>query len=403
MSKFERLVISITTAAMIAVSGIGVFSVSAAYDNCDVNRDGDVNMTDLSLLTKYLYGGYSVPNYNQLDVNRSLTVDAADLECLTARLTGGTYQACYYSRANEMDNDSATSPDIPFPNVSGFTSDAYASSTAGREYRRYSYKQKKELDPYTLTPTIGNLNSGGNSRAIVDGLDTRYRATNLEENLGIVCLQINNVAATGFIVGDHQIATAAHCVYDGNNWYSIGIKTYNLNGEVSNKSLTPVEAHIPSSFTNVLVSTYDYALITVKEDLSGYVHFSLGNSYNVTASNYANVPIYVTGCPQPVYEDTTNEISNNSYKLYSEQGNVIDTIYHNTQVLYYNTDASGGDSGAPVYTITKNIVNGEDYYTYTALAVHHGGTEGVRNSGSLITKYHLQFYNNNPNVNYNVN
>ncbi len=38
------------------------FSVSAAYDNCDVNRDGTVNVRDLAMLQQYLAGNLNGAN-----------------------------------------------------------------------------------------------------------------------------------------------------------------------------------------------------------------------------------------------------------------------------------------------------------------------------------------------------
>lgn len=70
-------------------------------------------------------------------------------------------------------------------------------------------------------------------------------------------------------------------------------------------------------------------------------------------------------------------------------------------ILEYDVDTSSGQSGAPVYTITRNVVNGNATFTYTALAIHHGGlTSNYNNCGSRISKYHLQFYRNNPNISY---
>ncbi|MBQ3566449.1 MAG: trypsin-like peptidase domain-containing protein [Oscillospiraceae bacterium] len=413
MKKIKRVLSGfIATATLLTGTA---FPVSATtYDQCDLNKDGYVGVADAAIFNKYLAGSYYVPNYNILDFNKSLTVDAADAEYIYAKLYGTSYEACYWSRANENDNNKDTYPNVDFPAVSGFTPDAYASNTAGREYRRYSYTQKKELAPYTLTPTLGDLNSVANSRGVI-GVDDRYRA-NGTECTGIVRLVTTcngvNYLGTGFIVGDHQIVTNAHCVYKDNLWPSdIKINLYNESGQMTNKELHWVEAHIPSNYTNGSV-IYDYALITVKEDLSEYncVYFSIGNSYNLTTNDYASVPLYLTGCPGTVHgisnKNPDNINDNNIFYLYSAEGRILSSNY--SYMLSCNIDASNGQSGSPIYTITQNKVGNSTYYTYTALGIYKGGkkdgisNEYIYNGGPLITKYHLQFYNNNPNASYIV-
>ena len=92
---------------------------------------------------------------------------------------------------------------------------------------------------------------------------------------------------------------------------------------------------------------------------------------------------------------------NSDMQLYSEEGHVVNDF--NTRVLHYNVDTTTGQSGAPVYTITRNEKNGVESYVYTALAIHKGLTHhsdeyNDSNCGSLMTKYQLQFYLNNINL-----
>lgn len=331
---------------------------------------------------------YSVSNYNQLDVNKSLTVDAADDECLSARNLGMTYTCRYFSRA--------TGATVSPPTVSGFTPSNSSSSSAGRTYMRCHYENgqpAQSLSNYTLTPELSTLNTGVNSRKVF-GDDERYPSYSPENN-GIVYLSMDdNYMASGFIVGDHQIATAAHCVYKDGSWRSLIVKTYDSNGCLTNNTLNVVEAHILTGYIAGSDVMYDYALITVSDDLSDYVHFSLGTPYNVTADAYSNVPVYVTGSPTDLLNIFT------PVRLFSAEGRIMDKsskLSNHTDVICYDIDTEGGDSGAPVYTITKI----DDAYVYTAIAVHCGAATSLsQNLGSMITNYHLQFYNNNPNMNY---
>ncbi len=391
MKKFKSI-LSIIAAAVTCISS-GFVSVSAAtesYDILDVNRDGKVNVSDVVVINNYLRGDSHITDYNRFDVNKSLTIDSVDSGTIMAKVLMTSCKSSYFSRKSGNE--------VAFPTVSGFKPDGLASSIENMCYEKYSYTENKQLKDYYLTPA-NSPNYYADTREIIDGEDSRYAAYG-EENTGIVKLTINtNSYGTGFIVGDHQIATAAHCVYGGGNssWYSVEITTYDSNGLLTGTKLTPIEAHVPKLYNGVdgKDNMYDYALITVKENLSDYVHFDLGTSYNVTASDFSKVPLYVTGCPGLV-----NDSLNTSKRLYSDEGHVSDK--DNTSVLHYDVDTSGGNSGSPVYTITRTEKDGKVSYIYTALAVHHGSDieAPVYNCGSLITKYHLQFYKNNPNISY---
>ncbi|MGN0613795.1 MAG: dockerin type I domain-containing protein [Porcipelethomonas sp.] len=129
-----------------SVNGVSAVSADSSYDNCDVDRDGRVSIADQLVISKYLAGVYSIANYNQLDTNQNLVVDYADAECILARLLGRTYSSAYLSRA--------TGSTVSSPNISGFTPNSTASSTAGRTYMRYSYETGQQLSNYTLTPVI---------------------------------------------------------------------------------------------------------------------------------------------------------------------------------------------------------------------------------------------------------
>ncbi|MDE6776781.1 MAG: trypsin-like peptidase domain-containing protein, partial [Oscillospiraceae bacterium] len=339
------------------VGGAIPMSASAVtYDPCDVNHDGSVDILDVLSINRYLSGQKTVKDYNQLDANKNLIVDSTDADYVMAKVTGLSYTASFYSRTN---NKYYAFPSVP----SNIILNGISGSTSSRTYKKYSYDSKTEIGTYSLTPNVQSVNAKSNSDVStcgVQGTDDRVKASNLDENTGIVLLNGN---ATGFIVGDHVIATAAHCVYNGGKSYFYGsmtIETYNKNGELSGETLNAVEAHIPEGYALSPTSIeYDYALITVEDDLSednGYFHFKLGTAYNTTPSYFSNTPIYVTG--RPDYLNFKNNssgkfVANNENWLYTGEGRVIN-IYNssssaenNTQILYYDADTSGGDSGAP--------------------------------------------------------
>ena len=381
------------TSALLAFVLLGSFDTfhAAAYDDCDVNHDGYVDISDAVAISRYLSGDCYVTDYNRFDVNKSLTVDSSDMNKILSAIANQTYTAKYWDKVNNCA--------ISFPTISGFNPDADASLSSSRTYRRYSYVEHTEKSTYSLTPNAAtfNTNSSAPTQRGIIGIDDRYQSASAE-NTGIVRLfrGTNGNSVVGFIVGDHVIATAAHCVYSlGSNEFRSKpvIRPYNLNGSMNvMASFTPIEAHIPSLYTAVGGSElYDYALITVSEDLSNYTHFSLGTTYNLTPTNFYSIPIYMLG---PCID------GNSPNQLYYSQGSVISPTSSISGLIYYNCDTMSGDSGSPIYTITKETVNNQSSYYYTAIAIHtsnDNNNQGVWNAGNRITKYHLQFFNEGSN------
>ncbi len=387
-SVFKKIMaITVSILFLIPVSFVTSY---ASYDPYDVNHDNSINMSDVVAISQFRSGNLYCEDYRRFDVNNSTTVDIDDEQEIQAYLLGySCIDSNFYSRA-------IASP-VSFPNTTGFIPEGNITSTTGVSYRRYSYTNHQELPSYTLNPTTTSLslNASNNTDNIVDDSESRYRCSGAECTGLVYIYSTNTEGCTGFIVGDHQIATAAHCVYDPSlsKWFNITVSTYNTNGALTGNTLTPVEVHIPSNYDTYYEAKKDYALITVEENLSSYVHFDLGAAYNTSVSNYANVPLYITGCPEEVSGNT-----NINHYLYSAEGHLT-TDYNNLYVLFYNIDTSPGDSGSPIYTITRLYRDGLVSYVYTALGIHvHGDV--TFNYGPRITKIQRQFYKNNPYMNY---
>lgn len=398
------------TAVFLAVLMMLPFGMihASAYDDCDVNHDGYVNVSDAVALELYLSGDHYASDYNRFDTNKSLTVDSADVDKILATISLQSYSAQFWDKENFCG--------YSFPTVSGFTPDSYASSTSARLYRKYVYSTQQD-STYYLTPATAAFNNNSAplpDRAIV-GSDDRVESSGTV-NTGIVRL---NGIGTGFIVGDHVIATAAHNVYNRGfsggyfKWDAPTIHPYNTAGTMlTTTSFTPVEVHVPYNYgyalTDEEILALDYALITVSDDLSNYYHFSLGTTYNVSSTNYSNIPLYVLG---PYIE---GDYVVNQNELFYGQGNILEpiadnytTTFYPGSLLYYDCDTCGGDSGAPVYTITQISSGGVTYFTYSVLAIHTQGDPKTLyyepaewNAGVRITKYQLQFYYNNTNISY---
>lgn len=387
-----RKMIAAVMAVLCMTGAMPAMTSSASYDSRDVNHDGAVNIQDVIAINHHLAGTKYYLEYNQLDANQSHTVDYADSRCVMHATINSSYSACYI---RQYGNGYMQPVDMPAVS-STITLDSSVNQTNSRSYIGYSYLTHEEIPEYELTVTTATLNAAQNNQArvLINGDDNRTVAHGYE-NTGIVLI---NGGVTGFIVGDHEIATVAHNVYYNNGFSpNISISTYDRTGNpVAGSSLNVAEVHVPLEYaeSDNYLALYDYALITVTNDLSDYVHFDIGNCYNMTNSEVGTIPIHVTGRPGLVGEDQETNSTNTLYTHYGEvYGN------DNTSFLRYTADASAGQSGAPVYTITRECYDSSEYYTYTALSIHAtGGTE--RNSGPLMTKYHQQFYNNNSYASY---
>lgn len=400
---------ALAAALLLGSIAVPLSAGAVTYDPCDVNHDGSVDISDVIAINQYLCGAKYFRNYNQLDANRSHTVDAADAQCVLCKVTKVDYSACYIRQYGNGYKQPVAMPAVS----SSVTLDSYAQTSEARWYIGYSFIKNEPISRYLLNSTFANLNTVVNpsSRAII-GTDDRTVAHGYE-NTGIVHFTFDTIngsaQATGFIVGDHEIATAAHCVYDKDNlvfYYNFNIQTYDQTGAaVSGKTLTAAEIHIPELYKTATSykTRYDYALITVEEDLSDYMHFQIGNSYNMIQSEVQDIPIHVTGIPGSInitdpWNPYTSGNGNSQNLLYTHFGSVYES--NNCEVLFYTADGSGGQSGSPVYTITRERYNGQDHYTYTALAVNSGGIPDSHNCGPLMTRHHLRFYMNNPNIQY---
>ncbi|MDE5565042.1 MAG: trypsin-like peptidase domain-containing protein [Oscillospiraceae bacterium] len=379
MKKFVAAVLS----AVICLGTLAVPVTASAYDKMDLNKDGKVNIMDTIYINRYLMGQHYVPDYNRLDVDNSMTIDCNDANCLLATVVQMDYSTYYYSK--KTGNYTPVSRTVS-------TAGVYP-VTGSRTYARYSYKTGKKLSNYTLTLT-SKQDSTNEQRVepytIFSPTDSRKNLPG-DENRGIV--RVGN--GTGFIVGDHQIATAAHCVSSQKNgtfYAKPEIQLYDKSGKLTGGTLTAIEAHVPTLyFVEGNHPDYDYALITVAEDLSSYPHFEIAETYNLSESGFANVPINITGCPGSVNGPNTNHL------LFTAEGRVASTVEGCRYSLRTNVDMSGGDSGAPVYTIIATAQGTNIEYSFVVLGINAYEGTGY-NFGSRFDRFHRQFYSSNPNM-----
>ncbi|MDE6657411.1 MAG: hypothetical protein K2J88_02375 [Oscillospiraceae bacterium] len=388
MNQFFKKAVATLAVVSLFSSAMPLSASAVTYDPCDVNHDGVVTATDYLATIDYVSGRVAGSKYNQYDADRNLIVDYNDYQCVVADVMGKGYTPKkLYSKSGGFVPQSLISNAIS--NASGFVLNTDSSSRATRLYKKYSYKTKQE-STYTLRASADGLNNSASPCDVVGDDDRGVFYS--EENSGIVRITTDTgKQATGFIVGDHLIATSASAVYDRgiyNDFYdSLTVDTYNPNGSLKNKKLNVVEAHIPEEYylTSKYDARYDYALISVSDDLSGYYQFNLGTAYDTNTATIGNVPIYLTGCPSELSINIPND------KLHTEENRIVKL---NTTTLQYANDSTEGQEGSPVYAI---IGTGGKDLKATAIAIC-GDSAG--NVGSLITYQHLMFYMANSHIAY---
>lgn len=241
-----------------------------------------------------------------------------------------------------------------------------AANTA-RKYRIFNAKTGVQIgNDYTLNA----LPPEDNSRAVI-GDDERKEDYSKK---GTVRLIMNDgeyvYCGSGFVVDSHTIATAAHCVFN--------LKISNIvlyDSDTKRSFASPVEYHVPVSYINGEKYNYDYALITVEQDLSDYLFYDLA----VPLDNYRS-NVNVTGFPGDL-----------GY-MCTASGNVTNM---NSYKVFYDTDTNNGESGGPVYIEESFHNQYNDFNCYSVIAIHTNGG----NSGTRITTDLINFYKHNPNIN----
>lgn len=265
-------------------------------------------------------------------------------------------------------------------------------------YRVFSASTGNYLRSYTLDP----IPSANNSRKII-GIDERE--IDWSKSGVVKIMTEGDYIGTGFVIDDHTIATAAHCVYEQH--YICGIELseillFDVNGNVTLHA-TPVEEHIPLGYINAnplyseRSATQDYALITVEEDLSDYICFSLGVPLDSVKDN--NTVVSVTGFPYEIdgVDEPVNTYSR--HEMYTGSGIIVDAPTDHLDQLYYSNDTSSGNSGSPVYVTESR--GGRTYYTVIAINVGYTNLPLYQyNIGMRMTTDLINFYNANDNLNW---
>lgn len=233
--------------------------------------------------------------------------------------------------------------------------------------------------------SLDTLENSASTRGII-GADNRVPDPN---NTAVVRL---SVGGTGFIVGDHTIATAAHCVYREGKFLDTTAQIVDGNGNVI-KQLTTKRTHILNDARLNNDNESDYAMIEVEEDLSSYGAFSLGVMMDDFRNKSTNITMSVSGFPERTGEEWG--------KRYVGKGRIMEV---DDKKICYDVDTSNGNSGGSLYREFTEY--GETYKV--AVGIHYGyvgqtTNKPAHNVSVRITPSILQFYLNNTSKVYSDN
>lgn len=401
MNVFKKIV-AVATAAFTCLGGLQAFSAGAFepkpvsdafttwYRMSDINRNGTTNTTDASIMSNVLWANRYVANNQLMDADGNHVISWADHKHIVAESVGN-------NSFNYVDGLTGSGF------CGGWTTNVYTPSgqTLSRTYRKHVYSTNTD-STYALSMTETPFPTTMSDPDSIIGSDDRVPQSSSNYASGIVYL---SNGMTGFVVDDHVIATAAHCVYDRNNnsWTSgyFMFPEVDASGNLQVNTATATkyyfkEAHIENQY--VTDSHYlhykDYALITVSADLKDRYHFSLGIPYNMYDSPaFGDYNLYITGYPSEYTSGGIAHMYTGYGKLYTDNG-------YDPSVLCYNTDTTGGNNGGPIYIKENVISTSEDLNLITVIGIHDGTLNSSANYGTYFTPMHLKFYYNNPYISY---
>lgn len=362
----------------------------------DIDGNGVANIMDAQYILMFVYGNYKyTKNYTNFDVNNDYLVDGNDSYEYLRYVT-------HYMSLGE-----------PAPFTASDNSSTYYDRNQTISYRVYNAQTKAYKSSYSLSVNDLDLSYSPDMSSFLSRMEnTRMNGGSIIDTstypAGMVKLIMKETPnsgsyrCSGFVVDDHTIATVAHSIVNlhknniSNSWtFTISsCVTMNLYDDEGYfiQTLTPVEYHFPNSYltphyysaTNPETTDgYDYALISVEEDLSDYISIEPGLALD-TYQNSGDT-IFTTGFPVSIDYEYVNQIVTNSNIILPTNSQNMDPL----SILHYNCAPTS--SGAPLY---RN--------TYTAIGVCNAGYGESTDEGcaTRFTRDILQFLYNNPNISY---
>ncbi len=375
------------------------FNISSVWDK-DPNGDGVLDIYDSIHIKRYLNGLVDADNLSEYDINNNSLITAFDAWVVDAHLLG------------ILPNNEIAEPNI----AADYTSDVNyvkhnCASLDSKSYSTYTLSRPLYSSNTSNMNCNNSVSQGNATLQPSDSINAVLKPSDLspDKNNAVVGLldpspDSNFIFGSGFIIGNHTIATAAHCVFQqmSNDFVDFKIRIYDEDGQSELKTVRPTAIHIPKTFfdydgayTKEVIES-DYALIYVKEDLSEYNKFNLG----ITLDHYVDMgwSVMVSGFP-------TLSFADNKIRVISRG-----RIYPNSTTekrFEFSAKTASGFSGGPIffnetYHYTENgkikTVN-----INTALGIYDAMVDVFlddptqeKSSGVRFNEDSLYFYYSNP-------
>lgn len=375
--KFFSLLAAVTVSISSTISLIGS---SASVIVSDPNGRDLITNADALYINNYLNGIHAASNLDAVDFDRNGIISGVDFAKVMNFIGTGTQYTVQSVQPQTTDiNDYANYF-------------VYNAQTGVRNNDKNYLLFPAPLESNTESGAASTYGTG-----IIGGHDDRVIDWSKS---GAVKITTSSGFGSGFVIGPHTIATAAHCVYSkssNSGCQSIKIRLFNADGTLS-QEVNAVEAHVPHKYVsdNYDDLAYDYAVLTVNENLSSYYQFDLGVALDPAIDNEQAVTS--TGFPAQVNGTTVNNLNTNC--MYSSTGCLIKSDPTNprdeTRQIYYSNDTTAGNSGGPIY-VTENF-NGQTYKTVIGITSSIPWDSDEYNTGTRITTELLRFFKFNPNL-----
>lgn len=371
MKNKKKRIPAILYAVVLTASAVSMTS-SASLTVRDATGDGEFSLSDATYTQMYLSGQFNPASVKSFDFDGNGIISEMDV-----------HKIMHYWMGSIGDND------LPAP--VGADSQAVATT---RNYVRHYYNSSDptSYSEYSLTVDEFDITSASSNnatpRAMIGDNDMIRDYDTAVVNL--------SVGGTGFIVDDHVIATAAHCVfsYQTKRFSNNQIKIVDENNNVT--IITPKYTDISKTYysNSTYTTKYDYALIYVEEDLSKYGKLQLGVALDEYIDSHGEV--IVSGFPSnssypPNYQGQPYGIR------FKAKGKITSS---NDERIGYDADTAGGDSGGPVYVEECFSTNSGELYDYRTVIAINTTTSYYEGFGIPIDTDMLKFYTSNSNIEY---
>ena len=268
----------ISALAAVVATCVAATSLVANAALIDPSGNDGITASDSLYIQQFLAGMIPSYNLNSVDVDMNGIVSKMDSDKILSYLTN---------------RDNPLLPDAP-ANYDTTT----ISTIESRSYRKHNYSSvvATSYSRYTI-----NQSSFNTASADSDCMPfTIIGDNNMVRDTDSAVVRLCNVGGTGFIIGDHIIATAAHCVYDKKTktFKDNNIEIVDENNNVID-SFHAASVHIPEDYVlDRSYNLYDYALLYVPSvDLSDYGMFSLGVAKDEFVTD-SRKQVVISGFPQ---------------------------------------------------------------------------------------------------------